>query len=79
MDPPLLVTGQVKYEKDLDGNPLPEPTVDQMAHDVSAFLQWAAEPELEERRRLGIKVMIYLAILTLLLYFVMKRIWRKLH
>jgi ubiquinol-cytochrome c reductase cytochrome c1 subunit len=48
---------------------------EQMAKDVTAFLAWAAEPELEERKRLGITVILFLLVLTLLSYFAMKQIW----
>jgi len=54
-------------------------TVEQMAHDVSAFLMWAAEPKLEDRKRLGFKVMVFLVVLTGLFFFAKKRIWAKLH
>ena len=52
-------------------------TVDQMAKDVTTFLTWAAEPELEERHRTGVKVMIYLILLTALVYLSMKKIWSR--
>ena len=49
----------------------------QMAEDVAAFLAWTAEPELEARRQLGIKVLIYLSFFTILMYCMMRRTWRK--
>ena len=52
-------------------------TVDQMAKDVTTFLSWAAEPELEERHRTGVKVIIYLLLLTILVYLSMKKIWSR--
>ena len=52
-------------------------TVDQMAKDVTTFLAWAAEPELEERHRTGVKVIIYLVLLTTLVYLSMKKIWSR--
>ena len=52
-------------------------TVDQMAKDVTTFLAWAAEPELEERHRTGVKVIIYLILLTILVYLSMKKIWSR--
>jgi ubiquinol-cytochrome c reductase cytochrome c1 subunit len=52
-------------------------TVDQMAKDVTTFLAWAAEPELEERHRTGVKVIIYLILLTTLVYLSMKKIWSR--
>jgi ubiquinol-cytochrome c reductase cytochrome c1 subunit len=54
-------------------------SVEQMAHDVSAFLMWAAEPKLEDRKRMGFKVMIFLIVLTGLFFMAKKRIWAKLH
>lgn len=50
-------------------------TVEQMAHDVSTFLQWAAEPELEQRRALGVKIIIFLTILAGLTYAVKRKVW----
>ena len=52
-------------------------TVDQMSKDVTTFLTWAAEPELEERHRTGVKVIIYLILLTTLVYLSMKKIWSR--
>jgi ubiquinol-cytochrome c reductase cytochrome c1 subunit len=52
-------------------------TVDQMAKDVTTFLSWAAEPELEARHKTGVKVLIYLILLTTLVYLSMKRIWSR--
>ena len=50
-------------------------TVEQMSKDVTTFLMWAAEPHLESRHRMGFKAIVYLIILTILVYFSMKRIW----
>lgn len=52
-------------------------TVAQMAHDVSAFLMWAAEPNLEERHRTGFKVMLFLLITTGVFYAVKRKIWSR--
>jgi ubiquinol-cytochrome c reductase cytochrome c1 subunit len=54
-------------------------TVEQMAHDVSTFLNWTAEPELEARKRLGIKVILFLIILSGLLYIAKRKIWSDVH
>lgn len=54
-------------------------TQEQMARDVSAFLMWAAEPKLEDRRSLGIRVMLYLLILAGLMYFVKRKVWADVH
>ena len=52
-------------------------TVDQQAKDVSAFLMWAAEPKLEERKQTGFAVLIYLLLLSGLLYASYKTVWRN--
>ena len=54
-----------------------EASVDQMAKDVTTFLSWAAEPELEARHKTGVKVLIYLILLSVLVYLSMKRIWLR--
>ena len=52
-------------------------TVEQMSKDVTTFLMWAAEPSLEARHQMGFKAIVYLIILTILVYFSMKRIWSR--
>ena len=52
-------------------------TVDQMAKDVTTFLQWTAEPHLETRHKMGFRVIIYLTVLTILVYFSMRKIWSR--
>ena len=52
-------------------------TVDQMAKDVTTFLSWAAEPELETRHKTGFKVILYLVLLSILVFLSMKRIWSR--
>ena len=52
-------------------------TVEQMSKDVTTFLMWAAEPHLESRHQMGFKAIIYLIILTILVYFSMKKIWSR--
>ncbi|MDI9407875.1 MAG: cytochrome c1 [Candidatus Pacebacteria bacterium] len=52
-------------------------SVEQQAHDVVQFLTWAAEPNLETRHRMGISVLIYLAVFTGLLYALKRRIWKR--
>ena len=69
--PNNLIDGLVDYA---DGT---ASTVDQMAKDVTTFLAWAAEPELEERHKTGVKVILYLVLLTILVYLSMKKIWSR--
>ena len=52
-------------------------TVEQMSKDVTTFLMWAAEPHLETRHQMGFKSIVYLIILTILVYFSMKKIWSR--
>ena len=56
-----------------------EASLQQIALDVTTFLAWAAEPELEARKRLGIKVILFLAFLTALLYVLKRKIWSDIH
>lgn len=69
MAPPLS-EGLVTYS---DGTPA---TVEQMATDVATFLQWASDPHMEERKSTGLQVMIFLLVLTGLLYISYKAVWR---
>jgi ubiquinol-cytochrome c reductase cytochrome c1 subunit len=69
--PAPLSSGQVEFS---DGTPA---TVEQMARDVTIFLQWAAEPEMEHRKSMGIKVIMFLIIFTIFFFIAKKRIWRK--
>ena len=71
--PPPLSPDQVKYA---DGTPS---TVPQMAHDVVSFLSWAAEPNLDERHRMGFKVILFLIIATGIFYAAKRKIWARVH
>jgi cytochrome c1 len=61
--------GQVEYT---DGTPT---TLPQYAKDVSSFLYWAAEPTLDQRKRVGARVMLFLILLSTLLYYTKKKVW----
>jgi ubiquinol-cytochrome c reductase cytochrome b/c1 subunit len=67
--PPPLTDGRVEYT---DGSPQ---TVQQYAKDIAAFLMWTAEPHLAARKRLGLQVVIFLIVLSGLLYFTKKKVW----
>ncbi|HYF08514.1 MAG TPA: cytochrome c1 [Acetobacteraceae bacterium] len=54
-------------------------TVEQMARDVTTFLAWAAEPELETRRAMGVRILLFLAVLGGLVYAVKRKIWAQVH
>ena len=72
MAPPLS-DDIVDYD---DGTPQ---TVDQYSKDISAFMMWAAEPHLVERKSLGFKVMIFLLLFAGMLYLTKKKIWSALY
>jgi len=71
--PPPLTEGAVTYS---DGT---QATVEQEAHDVVTFLSWAAEPKMEERKRIGFGVMIFMLVLSGLLFLTYRRVWRDAH
>ena len=71
--PPPLYEDSVEYA---DGT---KATVQQMAWDVSNFLQWAAEPKMQERKTLGWKVVLFLLVLSAILYATKRKVWSKLH
>ena len=71
MPPPLTADGQVTYAP---GNPAA--TRQQMAHDVSAFLAWTAEPEADRRKNVGIFTLIFLLFGTVLAYLAYQNVWR---
>jgi len=55
-----------------------EATIDQMAWDVVNFMQWAAAPEMEERKKMGFKVVLFLIILSAILYAAKRKMWSNL-
>lgn len=71
--PQPLHDGQVEYN---DGT---KATVDQMSKDVVQFLTWASEPSMERRKQLGVKAVLFLALLTGLTYTVKRKIWKDVH
>ena len=71
--PPPLQAGQVTFD---DGAPQ---TMDQYSRDIAAFLMWAAEPHLVQRKRIGFQAMIFLIVLAGLMYFTKKKVWSAVH
>ena len=71
MAAPLSEDNVYEYEND----DTVEATLDQNAKDISAFMMWAAEPKLIERKQLGFKVMVFLLIFSLLLYLTKKQVF----
>lgn len=70
---PPLIEDAVEYS---DGTPA---TISQMAHDVATFLTWTAEPELNVRKNMGIKVILFLIVFTAMLYALKRKIWADVH
>ena len=68
--PPPLTADKVTFD---DGT---KASLKQEAYDVAAFLQWASDPKMEERKRMGLSVMIFLLIFTGLLYASYRGVWR---
>jgi ubiquinol-cytochrome c reductase cytochrome b/c1 subunit len=71
--PPPIQAGQVTFD---DGAPQ---TIDQYSRDMAAFLMWAAEPHLVQRKRIGFQAMIFLIVLAGLMYFTKKKVWSAVH
>jgi ubiquinol-cytochrome c reductase cytochrome c1 subunit len=71
--PQPLRDGTVTYA---DGTPT---DLDQEAHDVVAFLEYIANPELEARHRMGVHVVLFLVFLTGLTYAVKRKVWSNVH
>ncbi|MCB1783266.1 MAG: cytochrome c1 [Alphaproteobacteria bacterium] len=72
--PPPLSPGQVSYAD--DGSP---ETLEQYAKDISHFLTWAADPYMEERKRTGVKVILFLLVFAGIMLGLKKKTWADLH
>ncbi|MSO76049.1 MAG: cytochrome c1 [Alphaproteobacteria bacterium] len=70
---PPLAENAVEFP---DGTPA---SIENMARDVVQFLAWAAEPKMEERKRIGVKAMLFVLVLTALLYAVKRKVWAAVH
>jgi cytochrome c1 len=75
--PNVVNDGQVTYPKGGDGQPVVPETKAQYAKDVTAFLEWTAEPHLEARKRLGFQVIVFLTIFAGLVWYMKKKIWAR--
>ena len=69
--PPPLYDDAIEY---IDGT---NASLHQLSYDIVNFLNWAAEPELEKRKSMGVKVLLFLIVLTALLYVTMKETWSR--
>ncbi len=70
MAPPIVAEGQVMYSDNTVAS------VDQMATDVAHFLQWAGDPKMQHRKSMGLGVIAFLLLLTVLTYLSYKQVWR---
>ena len=68
-----LDEGYVDYDDDTEN------TLPQLAEDITTFLVWSAEPELEARKKLGIKVILFFIVLGSIVFIVKNRLWREIH
>lgn len=71
--PPPLSDGRVTYA---DGT---SASVEQEARDVVTFLEWAANPEMVQRKQIGWRVVLYLLLMTGLTYAVKRKVWSDVH
>ena len=69
--PPPLYDDAIEY---IDGT---NASLHQLSYDIVNFLNWAAEPELEKRKSMGVNVLLFLIVLTALLYVTMKETWSR--
>jgi len=67
--PPPLMPGMLTFE---DGT---EATVSQMAKDVTTFLCWAAEPEHDDRKKMGLKALFVLTLMLLPTLYYKRQVW----
>ncbi|MCF6198158.1 MAG: cytochrome c1, partial [Hyphomicrobiaceae bacterium] len=70
MAPPLFEE-MVEYA---DGT---QASVEQMAYDIANFMYWVSDPTMQERKEMGLRVMLFMIIFTIMLYFTNKRIWKR--
>lgn len=76
--PGIKMPDMLGYSMAAEGSP-ERAQIEAQARDTVSFLMWAADPNADARRQLGVYVIGYLVILTLLLYLVKKRTWRRVH
>lgn len=69
---PPLANGVVMYEDGTQG------TVQQMSKDVVTFLAWASDPHKEQRKQMGIKVILFLSVFLFIMILVKKKVWSAL-
>ena len=71
--PSPLSDGVIDYD---DGT---DTSAQQLSQDVVTFLKWSAEPEMEVRKNLGIKVILFFIIFGFIVYLAKNKLWREVH
>ena len=84
--PPPLADGSVQYATGAEDDPataedesVRDATLEEASTDVSAFLMWLAEPHLNDTKAAGFRVLSFLILFAVLMWFVKQRLWRKVH
>ena len=77
MDGKQIAMPQPIYDDSVDYDDGTENSLEQLAKDVTTFLVWSAEPELEERKALGLKVLLFFLVFGFLIYLVKNKLWRE--
>ncbi len=75
----IIAMPQPLYGDDVEYQDGVIPTLEQEVIDIVTFLTWASMPELEDRRKSGIRSVLFLVIMTIMFYFSYKKIWSKLN
>ena len=75
----LLAMPQPLHEDQVTYADKTKATVEQMSLDVTTFLAWAANPEMEARKRMGVKIALFLCLMTGLTYAVKRKVWKDVH
>ena len=79
MDGKQIAMPEPIYDESVDYEDGTNNSAEQIAKDVVVFLKWAAEPELEVRKNLGIKVILFFIILGFIVFLAKNRLWRDVH
>ena len=79
MDGNQIAMPQPLYDESVDYDDGTDNNIEQLSEDLTTFLKWAAEPELEVRKNLGIKVILFFLILGTVVYLAKNRLWRDVH
>ncbi|MEL7150728.1 MAG: cytochrome c1 [Pseudomonadota bacterium] len=75
IDGSWIAMGQPLWGDDVEYEDGTEATIEQASKDVAAFLMWTAEPKQNARKEVGFIAVVFLIILSVLLYLTNKRLW----